>query len=108
MAANDAKMQQHLLSQVNSLGGKMTAIQASHATGTDWGLRCNISKFVVTELRLRMPFSAGFALFWAIKQDCSLAGARVELVGTRAFGHDQAAAVQAPRALLQKTLSQLL
>ena len=34
MAAGDAEMQQHLLSQINSLEGKLAAIQASHATGT--------------------------------------------------------------------------
>ena len=34
MVADDAEMQQHLLSQVNSLEGKLAAIQASHATGT--------------------------------------------------------------------------
>ncbi len=34
MAADDAEMQQHLLSQINSLEGKLAAIQASHATGT--------------------------------------------------------------------------
>ena len=34
MVADDAEMQQHLLSQVNSLEVKLAAIQASHATGT--------------------------------------------------------------------------
>ncbi|KAL3163272.1 hypothetical protein ABBQ32_009667 [Trebouxia sp. C0010 RCD-2024] len=34
MAANDDVRQQHLLSQINSLEGKLAAIQASHATGT--------------------------------------------------------------------------
>ena len=34
MAAGDAELQQHLLSQINNVEGKLTAIQASNATGT--------------------------------------------------------------------------